>query len=394
MSSQSLPTSCAAEDASAFDPSRVAVLCHGDELYGVGTIMKLQAEHIPGLQFVCMGPGVLHDWLREHGANVEVFEGLRSFTAKGSLATLARLGPVMRRARHDAARLDELLRPRGIKIIHCHWLPQQLIAGFMRKMGYKVIWHINNNSNPRRLFGLGIKLNHRLAQWGADAIWPASDFIAANWQGSGVPTYTLRNAAVVIYDAPNTLPPTPIRCLIAGRLTQSKGHHLAVEAVIAARKTGLDVTLDIFGGPLEHNPYGEGLKQKIQQAGMEDAIRFMGFAKDLRQHHQEYHLGLQCRIDPEPCSLWVCETLVDGLPLIASDSGGTPELVQNGVTGLLFRAGDSRDLTEKLIQLARDPARLAAMRPATFQRGREHFSADRFARQSLEFYAAVAEVRP
>ena len=115
----------------------------------------------------------------------------------------------------------------------------------------------------------------------------------------------------------------------------------------------------------------------------------MGFEPRLREKHQEYHLGLQCRVTPEPCSLWVCETLVDGLPLVASATGGTPELVDNGVTGVLYEAEDEDDFTAKLIGLLRDPARLREMRAKAFARGQQHFTLQRFISDTLAAYETL-----
>jgi glycosyltransferase involved in cell wall biosynthesis len=80
---------------------------------------------------------------------------------------------------------------------------------------------------------------------------------------------------------------------------------------------------------------------------------------------------------------------VDGLPLVASDSGGTPELVADGKTGLLYPAGDINVFTQKLIELASDPARMLAMRVAAFDRGQRHFTVDRFAHETLQAYETV-----
>jgi glycosyltransferase involved in cell wall biosynthesis len=292
----------------------------------------------------------------------------------------------MRQTRQTAHRLANRLASEGVDIVHTHWLPQQLIAGWMRRRGFHSVWQINNNMNPNRLGGLGPTLNHRLARWGADLLLPASDFIAGFWQGSGVPMRTVRNAAEPMFEEPNTLEPTPIRCLVAARLEHGKGHHLAVEAVLAAREAGLEVRLDIAGGPMEDNPYADQLRERIASNQAEDAIRLLGFVSDLRARHQQYHLGLQCRIDPEPCSLWVCETLVDGLPLIASDSGGTPELVVDGETGRLFPAGDAETLGERLIELAGEPEALNRMRHAAFARGRAEFTADQFVKRTYAAY--------
>jgi glycosyltransferase involved in cell wall biosynthesis len=366
------------------------MLVQGDEVYGIGTIEKLYAVAFPQLSFVALGEGQLVDWLREKGNHVDIVPGLVRFSNGGaSLWTLLRLPRVLARARKDASRIDALLRPRGIRVIHAHWKPQQIIAGFLRQRGYKSVWQINNNTNRGRLFGLGIKLNHRLAAWGADVLLPASDFIARNWDGCGVPSMTIRNAAAPIFATSNVLPERPIHCLVAGRLEHSKGHHLAVAAVLRARQAGFDVLLDIYGGPVEANPYADELKRQISAAGANDAIRFMGFCEDLRARHQDYHIGLQCRIDPEPCSLWVCETLVDGLPLVASATGGTPELVADGETGLLYRPEDVDDLTSKMLSLFRQPGELLEMRERAFARGQEHFTLDRFARETIAAYNTI-----
>lgn len=370
----------------------VAMLFNGDEVYGIGTILKLYAVGLPRISFVAPGEGPMVDWLKANGNLVDVVPGLVNFAEGGaSIATILRMPGVLQAARRTAAQFDELLRPRGIRVVHAHWRAQQVTAGFMRKRGYKSVWQINNTMNPGRLMSLGPKLNHQLAKWGADLLLPASDAIGKNWLGSGVPSITIRNAAVPKYSHPNELPEQPIRCLVAGRLEHSKGHHLAVEAVINARKAGLDVCLDVYGGPLDNNPYAEELRSKIAAAQCQDHIHLRGFDPALRDKHQQYHLGLQCRIDVEPCSLWVCETLVDGLPLVASATGGTPELVEEGVTGLLYRADDAADLTEKLLSLARDPQRLCGMRAKAFERGNRYFSLDEFIRQTLVAYDSLPQ---
>lgn len=366
------------------------MVCQGTEVYGIGTIEKLYAQGLPGLSFLCMSEGPLVAWLRAGGHRVEVIPGLTSFMARSSLGTLARLPAAFRRARRSARRIHEAIRGRGVRIIHTHWLPQRLIAGYLRPMGYRIVWQINDNMDRRRMLGLGVKLNHRLARWGADLLLPASDYVAGYWAGCGVPMRTIRNAAVPVFDGPSAIPESPVACLTAGRMVPSKGHHLAVEAVLRARREGLDVRLDCFGGPLEDNEYAEAIAERIQEEGAGKFIRLCGFASDLRQRHQQYHLGLQCRIDPEPCSLWVCEAMVDGLPLLAADNGGTPELVADGLTGFLFASGDVDEMSRKLIALCRDPRRLRAMRSAAFERGRERFQLGRFIEQTMSAYAAIA----
>jgi glycosyltransferase involved in cell wall biosynthesis len=372
-------------------PAQVAMLVHGAEVYGIGTIQRMYASHWPEMTVVCLSRGPMWDWLQQRGGRSELVEGLAHFAARNVTTTLLRMPSLLRQARGDARRIHERLQGRGVHFVHTHRLPQQLIAGCMRRYGYQSVWQINNNMNTRRRWGIGRRLNHRLARWGADLLLPASDFIAANWRGCGVPMVAIRNAAEPKFDAPNELPLTgAVGCVAAGRMLPSKGHHVAVEAAIIARQAGCDVRLDVYGGPNEDNHYADQLRRTIHDAGMEDEIRLMGFCSDLRSRHQNYHLGLQCRIDPEPCSLWVCETLVDGLPVLASATGGTPELVADGVTGYLYPAGSASELARHLIDLCRNRELLQSMRQTAFARGRQSFTTQRFLNETLTAYENAA----
>ncbi len=369
-------------------PAEVAMLVRGGEAYGIGAIVKLYARAWPEATFVCVGDGPLYEWLSQNVPHLELVEGLASFRAANSLVAITSMPSAFRRARQDAIEVHQRIKDRGIRVIHTQRLAQQIVAGCMRPMGYASVWQINNNMQTRRLLGVGRTLNHRLARWGADLLLPASDYIAANWTGCGVPIKTVRNSAEPLDSTCASAPaaPPPMRCLIAGRLEASKGHHVALEAVLAARSAGCEVTLDIFGGPLDQNDYATSLRTTITAAHAEDVVHLRGFCGDLRRQHANYHLGLQCRIDPEPCSLWVCETMLDGLPLIASATGGTPELVADGKSGILVPPNDPVALGDAIIKLCRSPDLLAALRDAALVRGREHFSRDRMMRETLVAY--------
>lgn len=373
------------------DPSRVAILCHGDETYGVGTAVKVYARYMRDALFVAMGEGALTDHLRKAGCRVEVAGVDWWFVAGDSARTLMRLPGALREARRAAERLWPVLRANRIQVFHSQWLPQQLMGGYLRERGLLNIWHIQNNTNRRRLFGLGIKLNHLMARQRADLVMAVSGFIARNWEGCGRPVLRVWNAANPIYEEVSPFPAGPLRCVMAGRLEESKGHHLAVEAVVAARRAGIDVRLDIFGGPLDANAYCDRLRRRIAETSNQAAIVLKGFVNDLRERHPAYHLGLQCRIDPEPCSLWVCETHADGLPLLASASGGTPELVVEGETGRLYEPGNQAEITEKLQEMLRDPGQLQRMRVAAFERGRRVFHPERMVAETLRAYERAAQ---
>jgi glycosyltransferase involved in cell wall biosynthesis len=79
-----------------------------------------------------------------------------------------------------------------------------------------------------------------------------------------------------------------------------------------------------------------------------------------------------------------CET-----PVVASDAGGLPEVVEHGVTGLIVPRGDSAALAEAMGSLLADPARRAAMGRAGRERSLRLFDWDRTAEQFEQIYATV-----
>ncbi|MCO6045245.1 glycosyltransferase family 4 protein [Aeoliella sp. ICT_H6.2] len=371
-------------------PTNVAMLVNGQERYGIATIPRLYAQHWPDMVFVSFGRGDLYEWLSANHARTVLIDSTDRFAIRKNL--LRAMSDYRRHLHLARKHADELHAPfadQDIRVVHTHRLTEQLVAGMLKEDGYKSVWQINNNSSPGRLGGMSRRFNHRLARWGADLLLPASDFIAGNWKGSSVPMRTIHNAAMPVADFHEVPDPPPMRCLVAGRLEHSKGHHSAVAAVIAARDAGCDVRLDIYGGPVDDNAYADQLRDTIRQADAEQHIELKGFCDDLRQRHRDYHLGLQCRIDPEPCSLWVCETMVDGLPLAASATGGTPELVQDGQTGMLYPAGDAEALAERIIQLYRDADRLKTMRHAAYERGRTRYLMDRMGEETMAAYNSL-----
>jgi glycosyltransferase involved in cell wall biosynthesis len=87
------------------------------------------------------------------------------------------------------------------------------------------------------------------------------------------------------------------------------------------------------------------------------------------------------------------EAFASGLPVIASNIGALRELVDDGVTGLLFEAGDAADLARRMRWAQANPQRMARMGLQARAKYESEFTADRNYAQLLAIYAgAIAEV--
>jgi glycosyltransferase involved in cell wall biosynthesis len=93
----------------------------------------------------------------------------------------------------------------------------------------------------------------------------------------------------------------------------------------------------------------------------------------------------------EGCPLVILEAMSFGLPVIASRIGGLPELVDEGVTGLLFEPGDSVDLAEKLTLLWGDPELCRSMGIAGRRKAVKHFNEREYWLRLSEIYQSAIE---
>ncbi len=83
------------------------------------------------------------------------------------------------------------------------------------------------------------------------------------------------------------------------------------------------------------------------------------------------------------------EAMSSGLPVLATATGGNPEVVVDGESGLLFPVGDDGKLAEQLILLQRQPAMRAQLAQQAIRRMREEFSIDSMVRKYAQLYESL-----
>ena len=157
-----------------------------------------------------------------------------------------------------------------------------------------------------------------------------------------------------------------------GRLHPIKGVDMAVQTVAELAQThpNLDVELLVVGG----SPRGTdvaALRGLAAWQAVSDRVRFEPAQPHtaLPTIYQAADLVLMPS-RTEPFSLVAVEAQACGVPLVAARVGGMPELINEGITGVLVADRDPRAYATAIASLLRNPARLALMRQAAAQHGR------------------------
>jgi glycosyltransferase involved in cell wall biosynthesis len=160
-------------------------------------------------------------------------------------------------------------------------------------------------------------------------------------------------------------------------LRPEKGHEVLVRAMGLVAREIPDLVVQLVGG----GPMRDALLGQIETLGLANVVRLLGDREDVPEVLDGTDIFvLPSRTEAFPNG--VMEAMAMRLPVVASDVGGIPELIDHGRNGVLVPAGDERALASAVIGLFRDPARanqLASSARATIE------SRYSFARMVREF---------
>jgi glycosyltransferase involved in cell wall biosynthesis len=188
----------------------------------------------------------------------------------------------------------------------------------------------------------------------------------------------------------------PLVC-IASRLFRWKGHHDLVEAFGLVRREMADARLLIVGeDDPRANPgggsYRAELDERIGALGLRSSVVFTGFRTDVARLIAASDVFCQPSAE-EPFGMVYLEAMAMRRPVVAYASGGAPEVVREGETGLLVERGDTAGLARALLRLFRDPELRARLGEAGRRRVEQVFRPQSSASALLDVYRAVTRDR-
>jgi glycosyltransferase involved in cell wall biosynthesis len=188
------------------------------------------------------------------------------------------------------------------------------------------------------------------------------------------------------------------RILGVGRHVTKKGFDLLIEACALLRDRGLDLDLCILGGFGEHT---EALRSLIAARELGACANLAGPCSQadlLAEYRRADVLCMPCRVldngDRDGIPNVIVEAMAAGLPVVTTPVSGIPELVEDGVSGLMVPPDDPGALADALSRLHRD-SRLALRLGAAGQAliG-ERFDGDRLARQLGALFREACPASP
>jgi glycosyltransferase involved in cell wall biosynthesis len=298
-------------------------------------------------------------------------------------------------------KLMALKRLRDIRLVHSNSIRTHIYAALLGKLGHiPVIWHERCMLTTERFDP------DKLCIFLADRVICNSYAIAERFRSNG----NLPDKVRVVYSGVDTrqfgahIDGRPLRrelgidadeivIGIASRFNAVKGHEVFMEAaagILKDQALGKRVRFLVAGGAVfeEDRSREADLRELAKRFGIQEKTVFTGFRADMPCVYAAIDIFVLAS-ETEGAGRVIFEAMASGKPLVATSSGGTPEIVEDGVTGFLVRPKDPADMAEKITMLIKEPRRSGLMGLAGRRRVEEYFSAEQAADNIERIYMEV-----
>ena len=158
---------------------------------------------------------------------------------------------------------------------------------------------------------------------------------------------------------------------IIGTVHSHKNHQDLIHALAVLKKNRFDAKLVVIGHIIQD--YHAHLIRLIEEYDLKDRIIFVPFRNDIQDIIHDLDLVVVCSL-AEPFGRTTIEAMAAGIPVVATDTGASPEIVVDGVTGYLVPLHDAEKLAEAIVKVLSDPLKAKEMGRAGRQQVAEVFN--------------------
>ncbi|MEO6213863.1 MAG: glycosyltransferase family 4 protein [Vicinamibacterales bacterium] len=167
-------------------------------------------------------------------------------------------------------------------------------------------------------------------------------------------------------------------------LVPHKGQKHLVEAAALVVRQVPDARFVIAGeGELQ-----SALEHQIKHLGLEKHVILAGFRPDILSVHKAFDLFVMSSVT-EGLGTSVLDAMACGRPVVGTTAGGIPEVVQDGVTGMLVAPRDHQAMADAIVTLLKDEGLRARMGAAGLSLAHARFSAERMVQDTIRTYERV-----
>ncbi len=343
--------------------------------------------------------GVLKTRLESLGVRVNLLtsskRSLAAVKASSGLASLKSIGELWRLGRQVAQ------KSKDFDLIHANNQKGFVVAAIARFLGgAPVVWHLHDILTADIFSPLNRRIAVTLANWCATRVMVNSQATADAFIAAGGNSRLLRTVHngfdSEVFDRVKDnqaglreelrIPRDRPLVGIFSRISYWKGQQVLLEAAMQLPNVHLLLVGDALFGEAE---YAERLKNMAMQDSLKGRVHWLGFREDIPALMKACDLIVHCSTAPEPFGRVVVEAQLAKRPAIATIGGGTSEIIEDRVTGLLIPANDPQLLAQAIQDILSDRDFANKLTAAAYEQAKTKFS---ISSVCAEFEMAIAGI--
>lgn len=237
------------------------------------------------------------------------------------------------------------------------------------------IWHIREFIEQWQL--MPVDVYKMMSNWTSKFILISNDLYHEYSKYVASEKLVMISNGIKYVEQPPKIKHSGFNLLLTARICSSKRQMDAIKAMNRiCNVVGLnDVHLFLAGvaiSPVDQL-YRDSIMERIRTDGLIDKITFLGEVKNMSQLRQHMDVELLCS-SREPFGRVTVEAMRSSLCVIASNAGGTPDIVIDGYNGFLFEPGNVQELSDKIIMLYKDRKLLDTVSLTAKEYAKSHFT--------------------
>ena len=305
------------------------------------------------------------------------------------------------RAIFYAFRLARFIAQRRVDLVHTNSLKADIIGGLAARLArVPVIWHIRDRISDDYLPAKVVAVFRWLMRVVPDCVIANSDATfrtlhPTDAHGSGAAKRVVHDGVNPVMEIAARLRSQDTLIGIVGRISPWKGQHIFLRAAAQVRERFPHARFQIIGSALfDEAEYEKEIRALTVTLGLSDAVEFTGFRAEVGEMIGRLDILTHASTTGEPFGQVVAEGMIAGKPVVATDGGGVPEIVENGVSGLLVPMDDAPALAAGIIWLMENPEKAQEMAMAGRQRILDHFLIEHTVGKVQKIYDELLPAKP
>jgi glycosyltransferase involved in cell wall biosynthesis len=334
--------------------ARLMFVSHTGKIAGAELVLLDVAKAWPGASAFLFEDGPLNAALASEDISVRLSRWGRGITQIHRDSSIIQVVPLV--GRLGAIVLEVARESRNCDIVYANSQKAFVLCAIATTLTRRpLVWHLHDIINGAHFGAMQRRLQVALANRRATKVIVPSQAAATAFIEEG----GRRDLVVVIANGIDGIPeqqtPVELRRVLRlpdgpllgvfSRLAPWKGQHVVLHALTKLPGVNCIIAGEALFG---EDAYAAELKRTVNELGLSDRVHFLGQRSDVPRLMRAVDVVIHPSIDPEPFGRTLVEAMLAGVPVIATNNGAAPDILDQGRAGSLIAPNDPEVLAKAI----------------------------------------------